>query len=113
MKVAIGSSALASGAWEAPWSSLFVFLFLGALLALAVGALAVFRTDLLQQVSQQASRWVSTSGRAKALDAPHYRFDGLIRNRPRLWGTLIVLFAAYTLVVLFFLAARSNCARPK
>ncbi|MFQ5760322.1 MAG: hypothetical protein ACE5HM_05035, partial [Acidiferrobacterales bacterium] len=47
-----GSSALASGAWEALWSSLLIFLFLGALLALVVGVLAVFRADLLQQVSQ-------------------------------------------------------------
>jgi hypothetical protein len=98
----LGGGALASGAWEALWLSLLVFLFLGALLALVVGALAVFRTDLLQQVSQQANRWVSTSGSVKALDAPHYRFDGLVRNRPRLWGTLIVLFAAYALVVLSF-----------
>jgi hypothetical protein len=96
----LGGNALASGAWEVLWLSLLVFLFLGALLALVVGALAVFRTDLLQQVSQRANRWVSTSGSVKALDAPHYRFDGLVRNRPRLWGTLIVLFAAYALVVL-------------
>ena len=98
----LGGSALASGAWEALWLSLLVFLLLGALLALVVGALAVFRTDLLQKVSQQANRWVSTSGSVKVLDAPHYRFDGLVRNRPRLWGTLIVLFAAYALVVLSF-----------
>ncbi|MFQ5544631.1 MAG: hypothetical protein ACE5FE_01510 [Acidiferrobacterales bacterium] len=98
----LGGSALAPGVWEALWLSLLVFLFLGALLALVVGALAVFRTDLLQKVSQQANRWVSTNGSVKALDAPHYRFDGLVRNRPRLWGTLIVLFAAYALVVLSF-----------
>lgn len=96
-----GGSALASGAWEALWLSLLLFLFLGALLALVVGALAVFRVDLLQRVSQQANRWVSTSGSVKVLDAPHYRFDSFVRNRPRLWGTLIVSFAAYALVVLF------------
>lgn len=99
-----GGSAPASAAWEVLWLSLLLFLLLGALLALVVGALAVFRTDLLQQVSQQANRWVSTSGSVKALDTPHYRFDGLVRNRPRLWGTLIVLFAAYALVVLFSLS---------
>ncbi len=96
-----GGSQLASGAWEALWLSLLVFLLMGALLALVVGALAVFKTDLLQRVSQYANRWVSTSGGVKALDVPDYRFDGFVGNRPRLWGVLIVLFAAYALVVLF------------
>ncbi len=96
-----GGGALTPGVWEALWLSVLAFLFLGSLLALVVGGLAVFRTNLLQQVSQQANRWVSTSGSVKALDTPHYRFDGLVRNRPRFWGTLIVLFAAYALVVLF------------
>lgn len=95
-------SGLPLSAWETLWLSLLAFLLLGAVLALVVGALAIFNSSLLSRLSRQANRWVSTGGGVKALDAPHYGFDSIVRSRPRVWGVVITLLAVYVLIVLFW-----------
>jgi len=95
---------LPSGAWETLWLSLLGLILLGALLAVAVGVLALFKLEALHQWARLSNRWISTRQALKPLDQPHEGFDHLIRARPRLWGALIMLFALYSCVVLIWLS---------
>lgn len=88
--------------WEPLWLSLVVLLVLGALLALVVGLLGMFGQSWLQGFARVANRWVSTRRGTEALDVPHYPLDTIIRDRPRLWGAVIVLLGTYTAAALFW-----------
>lgn len=88
--------------WETLWLSLVSLLALGALLALMVGLLGLFGQSRLRRLLRVANRWISTHRGTEALDAPHYPLDAIIRQRPRLWGVVIVLAATYTATVLFW-----------
>ena len=91
---------LARAAWETLWLSSLWLLALGAVLALAVGLLAWFRTDWLEIWSTLSNRWVSTRRVTKPVAKPYFGFDRWVHTRPRLWGGLITLFTLYTLVML-------------
>ncbi len=88
--------------WETLWLSLVALLVLGALLALVVGLLGLFGQSWLQGFSRVVNRWVSTRRGTEALDVPHYPLDTIIRDRPRLWGAVIVLLGTYTAAALFW-----------
>ncbi len=90
---------LASAAWETLWLSSLWLLALGAVLALAVGLLAWFRTDWLDRWSTLSNRWISTRRAAKPAAKPYFGFDRWVRDKPRLWGGLITLLTLYTLAV--------------
>ena len=91
---------LASTAWETLWLSSIWLLALGALLALAVGLLALFRMDWLESWSALSNRWISTRRVAKPAAKPYFGLDRLVRDKPRLWGGLITLLTLYTIAVL-------------
>ncbi len=93
---------LAAGAWETLWVSMIVLIALGALSALAVGLLSLFKVEILKKWSDVANRWVSTQRALKPLDRPHYGLDRIIRGKPRIWGGIITAFALYTLVMLLW-----------
>lgn len=91
---------LARGAWETLWLSSIWLLALGAVLALAVGLLAWFRTDWLTNWSALSNRWISTRRVAKPAAKPYFGLERRVRAQPRLWGGLITLLTLYTLAVL-------------
>ena len=95
---------LAAGAWETLWLSMIVLIVLGALSALAVGFLSMFKVEILKKWSGVANRWVSTRRAMKPLDRPYYGLDRFIRSKPRVWGGIITAFALYTLVMLLWFA---------
>jgi hypothetical protein len=84
------------------WSVLLISVFLGAFLALAVGALAFVRADLLARMSKIANRWVSTRQAVKSVSQPYYGIDRLIAARPQVWGGVIAVLACYTLAMIFW-----------
>ena len=94
----------AAAAWETLWASMMLLILLGALLAATIGALSLFRLDILQYWSDAANRWVSLRRSGKPLEAPHYNVDNLVRATPRVWGGVITLLALYVLVTLSWFA---------
>lgn len=93
---------LARGAWETLWLTSLWVLALGAVLALAVGLLALLRIDLLKSWSALSNRWVSTRRGAKPAAKPYFGVEHRVRAQPRLWGGLITLLTLYTLAVLIW-----------
>jgi hypothetical protein len=102
-----GDADVSSGLWESLWISLIAFIMLGALTAVVVGLMALFRLDQLRRWAGSANRWISTRKMTKPLNTPHYHLDQLVVARPRLWGGVISVLALFSAVVLwwFVLAA--------
>jgi hypothetical protein len=102
-----GDVDVSSGLWESLWISLIAFIMLGALTAVVVGLMALFRLDQLRRWAGSANRWISTRKMTKPLNTPHYHLDQLVVARPRLWGGVISVLALFSAVVLwwFVLAA--------
>jgi hypothetical protein len=92
------------GAWETLWLSLLIAVMLGAVLALAVGLLALFNTDLLQRVSDIANRWVSPRQAMRPLARTYRGLDRMINDAPRFWGALITVLAIYAAGMLLWFA---------
>lgn len=91
---------LAHGAWETLWLTSLWVLALGAVLALAVGLLALFRLDLLKSWSVLSNRWISTRRAAKPVSTAYFGVEHRVRAQPLLWGGLITLLSLHTLAVL-------------
>jgi hypothetical protein len=86
-------------AWQWLWSALSITVFLGALLAVAVGALAFVRADLLKRLSTLTNRWISTRRAAKPVSQPYYGIDRLVALRPQVWGAALALLSCYMLAM--------------
>lgn len=92
--------------WRMFWHSLVFALGLGAVFALLVGALALWRFQVLQCWSAVSNRWVSPRRAVRPLARPHYAPDWSLRARPRLWGVVISTAALYSASAPLWLVAR-------
>jgi hypothetical protein len=97
-----GDASVSSALWESLWLSLVAFIMLGALTAVVVGLMSLFRPGQLRHWGKSANRWVSTRKLTKPLDTPHYHLDKLVLARPRLWGGVITVLALFSAVVLWW-----------
>ncbi|MDO8704845.1 MAG: hypothetical protein Q7J84_07865 [Sulfuricaulis sp.] len=93
---------LSAGAWEVTWLVLLTIIFLGAILAIAVGVMSLFTLGKLRHWADSANRWVSTRQLSKPLDIPHYHLDQLVQAKPRLWGGVISAVALFSSLVLWW-----------
>lgn len=91
-----------SGAWELIWTGMIIVILLGALLAIAVGLMALFQLGTLRGWAESVNRWISMRQVSKPLETPHYPLDNLVRTQPRLWGGLITLLALFSAIVLWW-----------
>jgi hypothetical protein len=90
--------------WEALWTSTVIFVALGALFALAVGAAALFRPKLLRQWAAMANQWVSTRQAVKPYSGkPYYGADRALQDNPRAMGAVIALASLYVIGMLIWL----------
>jgi hypothetical protein len=96
-----GDADISSGLWENLWISLIAFIMLGALTAVVVGLMSLFRLDQLKRWASSINRWVPTRQLTKPLDIPHYHLDKLVVAQPRLWGGVITVLALFSAVVLW------------
>lgn len=92
---------VSTGAWESLWVSLVAFILLGAVLAVVVGLMSLFKIGKLKHWAKYVNRWVSTRRATKPLDVPHYHLDKLVAARPRAWGSVITALAFFSVVVLW------------
>jgi hypothetical protein len=97
-----GNTDISASAWESLWISLIAFIMLGALTAVVVGLMSLFRPGWLKHWSKFTNRWISTRKLTKPLDTPHYHLDKLVLARPRLWGGVITVLALFSAVVLWW-----------
>lgn len=97
-----GNTDISASVWESLWISLIAFIMLGALTAVVVGLMSLFRPGWLKHSSKSSNRWVSTRKLTKPLDTPHYHLDKLVLARPRLWGGVITVLALFSGVVLWW-----------
>lgn len=97
-----GDAYVSSDLWESLWLSLIAFIMLGALTAVVVGLMALFRLDQLRRWAGSANRWISTRKLTKPRNAPTYPLDKLVVARPRLWGGVITVLALFSAVVLWW-----------
>jgi hypothetical protein len=97
-----GNANIPSGMWESLWISLIAFIALGAVLAVVVGLMSLFKLTQLKHWSEIMSRWISTSRLSKPLDTPHYHLDKLVVAQPRLWGGVITVLALFSAVMLWW-----------
>lgn len=91
-------------AWEVLWSALGVFIMFGALLALVVGGLMLFRLETLRRWSETANRWFSTRRAFKPLAVTNLGLVQHVRAKPQLWGGIIAAAALYSVVMLVWFA---------
>ncbi len=96
------------------WSSLAIFLLIGALLGVVLGLLLIIRPQLLEQFNRIANRWISTSYIHQMLDRTT-SIEQWFYQRHRVAGALITAGAAYIFIyfgILFDKAqALQNLAR--
>jgi hypothetical protein len=93
---------VSSGLWESLWISLIAFIALGAVTAVVVGLMSLFRPGQLKRWAGSVNRWVSTRKLTKPLDIPRYHLDDLVAARPRLWGGVITALSLFSAVVLWW-----------
>jgi hypothetical protein len=98
-----GETNNSAGLWESLWISLIAFIVLGALTAVVVGLMSLFRLDQLRSWSGSVNRWISMRKMTRPLDTPHYQLDKLVVAQPRLWGGVITVLALFSAVVLWWL----------
>jgi len=79
--------------------TVFVFLLVGAIFALAAGLLLIFRSGLAFRMAETMNRWVSTRSAMRALEEHHSIARPLYRMH-RLVGVLLCVGALYSLLVL-------------
>lgn len=91
---------LAIAAWDVLWLSLVVFILLGAILALIVGAMALFNQLMLHRLSTPANRWESSRKWLEPMEISHSSFEQYVRRNLRVWGVAITLLSLYVLFVL-------------
>ncbi len=93
---------LSAVAWEVIWVTLITIILLGAILAIAVGLMSLFKLGKLKHWAESANRWVSTRQLTKPLDMPHYHLDKMVSAKPRLWGGVITVLALFSSLVLWW-----------
>ncbi|MCI0399700.1 MAG: hypothetical protein L0Y67_02425 [Gammaproteobacteria bacterium] len=86
--------------WDVLWLSLVIFIFLGAVFALLVGAMALFNQVMLHKLATPANRWESSRKWLEPVEISHSSFDQTVRKNPRIWGAIITILALYVLIVL-------------
>lgn len=79
--------------------TIFIFLALGAVFALAAGLLLVFRSEAAFRISERMNRWVSTRAAIRPL-VEHHSISRPLYRLHRLVGTMICAGALYSLIVL-------------
>lgn len=97
-----GDAGLSDSAWESLWISLIAFIVLGAVMAVMVGLLSLFKPGQLRHWGKSINRWISTRKLTKPLDVPHYQLDKLVTARPRLWGGVITALSLFSVLVLWW-----------
>jgi hypothetical protein len=97
-----GDANISSGIWESLWVSLIVFIALGAVMAVVVGLMSLFKLGQLKYWAGIMSRWISTRQLSKPLDTPHYQLDKLVAAQPRVWGGVITVLSLFSAVVLWW-----------
>ena len=93
---------LSAVAWEIIWVTLITIILLGAILAIAVGLMSLFKLGKLKHWAESANRWVSTRQLTKPLDMPHYHLDKMVSAKPQLWGGVITVLALFSSLVLWW-----------
>jgi len=93
---------LSAVAWEIIWVTLITIILLGAILAIAVGLMSLFKLGKLKHWAESANRWVSTRQLTKPLDMPHYHLDKMVSAKPQLWGGVITALALFSSLVLWW-----------
>jgi hypothetical protein len=97
-----GDTDISGSVWESLWISLVAFIALGAVMAVVVGLMSLFRPGQLKRWAGSANRWVSTRKMTKPLEIPRYHLDDLVAARPRLWGGVITALSLFSAVVLWW-----------
>lgn len=97
-----GESTLTVSVWESLWITLLSIILMGAVLAIVVGLMSLFRIGKLQYWFESANHWFSTRQVTKPLDMPHYHLDKMVSARPRAWGSVIMLLALFSALVLWW-----------
>ena len=93
---------LSAVAWEVIWVTLITIILLGAILAIVVGLMSLFKIGKLKHWAESANRWVSTRQLTKPLDMPHYHLDKMVSAKPQLWGGVITALALFSSLVLWW-----------
>ncbi len=93
---------LSSSAAEVLWLSLIAIILVGAMLAMAVGLMSLFKLGKLKFWAESVNRWISMRQLTKPLDMPHYHLDKLVSGKPRLWGGVITVLALFSASVLWW-----------
>lgn len=97
-----GGVNLSAVAWEVIWVTLITIILLGAILAIVVGLMSLFKLGKLKHWAESANRWVSTRQLTKPLDMPHYHLDKMVSAKPQLWGGVITGLALFSSLVLWW-----------
>ena len=93
---------LSAVAWEVMWVTLITIILLGAILAIVVGLMSLFKLGKLKHWAESVNRWVSTRQLTKPLDMPHYHLDKMVSAKPQLWGGVITALALFSSLVLWW-----------
>lgn len=96
-----GDANISGSVWEILWTGLIAFIVLGAVMAIVVGLMSLFKLGKLKYWLEATNRWVSTRQVTKPLDTPHYHLDKLVVAQPRVWGGVITGLALFSAVVLW------------
>lgn len=83
------------------WLVLIILISVGAILALIVGVLSIFKVRQLRHWADTTNRWVSMRRLTKPLEVPHYPLDKMVRAKPKLWGGTITALALFSVIVLW------------
>jgi len=97
-----GGVNLSAVVWEVIWITLVMIILLGAILAIVVGLMSLFKLGKLKHWAESANRWVSTRQLTKPLDMPHYHLDKMVSAKPQLWGGVITALALFSSLVLWW-----------
>jgi len=87
--------------WENLWVGLVAFIMLGAVMAILVGLMSLFKIGKLKHWAESINRGVSARRATKPLDVPHYHLDKQVAARPHVWGGVITALALFSVVVLW------------
>ncbi|MBI3570908.1 MAG: hypothetical protein HY082_07385 [Gammaproteobacteria bacterium] len=98
-----GAGKIPHAAWEVLWLNLVAVVLLGALMALALGVLSLYRKkEILQRLFGLANRWVATHHVFDQLDKPHYGFNKIIHEKSQVWGACITVFSLCAIFLLIW-----------
>lgn len=93
--------------WEIFWLTLVATVMLGALMALALGVLSLYRKKkILQRLFGLANRWVATHQVFDQLDKPHYGLSKLVHKKAQVWGLCITVFSLCAIFLLIWYLRR-------